>query len=288
MANRRYNGLMITAAMLRRIKFTLLFTGLTVATILVLWVSVRFVFLLWPGAEESAVLAAQPVATEVAVTAVSPPAASPPPLPTVTVPSPSSSAAVPAAEQVTAVSQQLAAPITPPPATNHQPANTDYQSPITGNPLPPQLIIPSLGINRIVKTAPVVAGQWDISQVESDFGWLQTTGANPGDELGITIVGHVTRPWPEIAGPLAELAFMKVGDEIIYRKDGTDYVYALEKFLKVDPQSVESLYVPDGAVLSLATCSSWNYVNFDYDERLIARARLVRSEPSPASLNLTR
>ncbi|HID51815.1 MAG TPA: sortase, partial [Anaerolineae bacterium] len=123
--------------------------------------------------------------------------------------------------------------------------------------------------------------QWDISQVESDIGWLQTTGEYPGDEQGMTFVGHVTRPWPEIAGPLAELAFMKPGDEIIYRKDGTDYVYALEKFLKVDPESVESLYVPDGDVLSLATCSTWNYVNFDYDERLIARARLIRTEPSP-------
>lgn len=127
----------------------------------------------------------------------------------------------------------------------------------------------------------MVEGQWDISQVESDIGWLQTTGEYPGDDQGMTFVGHVTRPWPEIAGPLAELAFMKPGDELIYRKDGTDYVYALEKFLKVDPQSVESLYVPDGDVLSLATCSTWNYVSFDYDERLIARFRLTRAEPSP-------
>ena len=271
---------MMTAVTPRRIKFTLLFAGLTAATILVLWVTVRFVLLLWPGAEESVALAAQPVVTEVAVTAV----------PTVvsTLPPPVVAISSPAVK----VSQPTPTPLVQSFAlVEDRPTDKTVALVPTSVPIPipksqdhfqyPQLIIPSLGINRVIRTVSVVEGQWDISQVASDFGWLQTTGEYPGDDQGMTFVGHVTRPWPEIAGPLAKMAFMKPGDEIIYRKDGTDYVYALEKFLKVDPQSVESLYVPDGDVLSLATCSTWNYVNFDYDERLIARARLIRTEPSP-------
>ncbi len=274
---------MVMTIIPQRIKFTLLFVGLAAATILVLWVTVRFALLLWSGPEESVVLAAQPIATEAAVTVV--PAiipTLPPPVAVVsssaeqagqlsplrTVQSPvlveGGVAEIAAESVVTAVS---------PPVSQ---AQSQFQ-------YPPQLIIPSLGVSRIIRTVPVIEGQWDISQVASDIGWLQTTGEYPGDEQGMTFVGHVTRPWPEIAGPLAKLAFMKPGDEIIYRQDGTDYVYALEKFLKVDPQAVESLYVPDGDVLSLATCATWNYVNFGYDERLIARARLIRTEPSPAT-----
>ncbi|HIP73054.1 MAG TPA: sortase [Anaerolineae bacterium] len=266
---------MMTAVTSRRIKFTLLFAGLTVATILILWVTVRFALALWPGTEESTVLAAQPVVTAV-----------PTMLPTL--PPPVVAASSPAAQ---ASHPTPTSPVQSFALVEDSPTDKTVESVPTAAPTPipqppiqsqyPQLIIPSLGINRVIRTVPVVEGQWDISQVESDIGWLQTTGEYPGDEQGMTFVGHVTRPWPEIAGPLAELAFMKPGDEIIYRKDGTDYVYALEKFLKVDPESVESLYVPDGDVLSLATCSTWNYVNFDYDERLIARARLIRTEPSP-------
>jgi sortase (surface protein transpeptidase) len=272
---------MMTAVISRRIKFALLFAGLTVATILVLWGTVRFALTLWPETEESTVLAAQPVVT--AVPAMLP--TLPPPVVSVSSPAAQTSQPTPASpiqsfalveDTPTDKTGELAPTIVPTPASQS-----------SGPSQFPQLIIPSLGINRVIRMVPVVEGQWDISQVESDIGWLQTTGEYPGDEKGMTFVGHVTRPWPEIAGPLAELAFMKPGDEIIYRKDGTDYVYALEKFLKVDPQSVESLYVPDGDVLSLATCSTWNYVSFDYDERLIARARLIRTEPSPAIAELS-
>ena len=263
--------------MKRQIKFAFLFTGLAAATVLTLWLAVRFVLLLWPGAEESVTLAAQPAAVAVQVTVGPSPAA---------VSASSSSLAAAALPPASAPTAPPARPDTAVPALPDSPITQSPDYPITQSPdyqLPPQLIIPSLNVNRIVKTVPVVAGQWDISQIESDFGWLQTTGEYPGDDWGMTIVGHVTRPWPEIAGPLAELAFMKPGDEIIYRQDGTDYVYALERFLKVDPESVESLYVPDGEVLSLATCAAWNYVSFNYDKRLIARARLVRAEPSPAT-----
>lgn len=272
---------MMTAVTSRRLKFALLFAGLTVATILILWVTVRFALVLWPGTEESTVLAAQPVVTAVptmlstlpppVVAASSPATQASQPTPTSPVQSFALVEDSPTDKTVESVPTTVATPI-PQPQIQSQ-----Y----------PQLIIPSLGINRVIRTVPVVEGQWDISQVESDIGWLQTTGEYPGDDQGMTFVGHVTRPWPELAGPFAKLAFMKAGDEIIYRKDGTDYVYALEKYLKVSPQSVQSLYVDEGDVISLTTCSNWNYASFDYDERLIARARLIRTEPSPAVADLS-
>jgi LPXTG-site transpeptidase (sortase) family protein len=126
----------------------------------------------------------------------------------------------------------------------------------------------------------VVEGQWNIAALESGIGHLETTGRHPGDDVGMTFIAHVTRPWPEIAGPFADLIFMQPGDEIIYRWQGIDYVYALESFARVKPEAVESLYVPDGDVITLATCDTWDFVNFGYEDRLLARARLVREEPT--------
>ncbi len=248
-----------TAVMSRRIKFIFIYAGLMAATVFVLWMTARFVLSLSPEPRETAVLAVQSTVV-MEVTAVSPT-----PLPTVP--------PMHTAQPVPSVTHQSFGLLPEPTATAVLPTPSP--------PPPPQLIIPSLEVSRTIKTVYVVDGQWDISVVESDIGWLQTTGKHPNDDQGMTFVGHVTRPWPEIAGPLADLMFMEMGDEIIYRYAGTDFVYALERYLKVDPQSVKSLYVDDGAVLSLTTCSNWNFADFQYDKRLIAQARLVRTEPAP-------
>ncbi len=249
-----------------RIKFAFIFTGLTIATFFVLWMTVRFVSSLSPAVEKTAVLPVRPVViTAVSTATTASPIITPPSIPA-SFPLPI--LATVSEDSVIDTRFELTPNITPTPLQKKQPTY-------------PQLIIPSLEISRVIKTVPVVDGQWDISQVASDIGWLQTTGAHPDDEQGMTFVGHATRPWPEIAGPLAELMFMEMGDEIIYRYDGTDYIYILERYLKVNPESVEKLYTNDGEMLSLTTCSNWNFTNFQYDKRLIAQARLVRTEPSP-------
>ncbi len=255
-----------TAVMSRRIKFIFIYAGLTAATLFVLWMTARFIMSLSPEPKGTAVSAIQPTAVMEGT------AVSPTPLPTVS--------PMHTAQPVPSVTHKSFDLPPEPTATAVPPTPFPSPSPSPSPPPPPQLIIPSLEVSRTIKTVYVVDGQWDISVVKSDIGWLQTTGEHPNDDQGMTFVGHVTRPWPEIAGPLADLMFMEMGDEIIYRYAGTDFVYALERYLKVDPQSVKSLYVDDGAVLSLTTCSNWNFADFQYDKRLIAQARLVRTEPS--------
>lgn len=97
----------------------------------------------------------------------------------------------------------------------------------------------------------------------------------------MTFTGHVTRPWPEIAGPFADLVFLKHGEEVIYRWQGVDYVYEVERIFRVDPRAVDLLYVPDGDKIVLVTCSGWDFVGREYAERLVTRATLVRTEPAP-------
>lgn len=144
------------------------------------------------------------------------------------------------------------------------------------------LIIPKLGVSQPVIPIFVRNGQWDISEIGSDIGHLETTGRYPYDSLAMTFTGHVTLPWPDIAGPFADLVFLEHNEEIIYRWDGTDYVYAVERIFRVAPSAVDFLYEQDGEMLILVTCSGWNFVDRAYDERLVTRAVLVREETSPA------
>lgn len=141
-----------------------------------------------------------------------------------------------------------------------------------------QLIIPSIGVNHIITNVPVVNGNWDISQLETQVGHLQTTGEHPGDNVAMTFIGHVTVPWPG-TGPFADLILLEHGEEIIYRWNGFDYVYEVSRILRVRPEDVHVLYHDDPNSIQLATCSGWNLLNREYGERLVTRATLVRVEP---------
>ncbi len=273
-----------TAVKRRKTGFAILFTGLTIFTLAFLVVLARFLILLIPVANERITLQAQPIVTinNQQLTVNSQHAS----------PIPNLQSPIPTLEQPTANNQQsiineepLVASPTQSPISNLQsptiPAPQPLSPPTPSPPPPAQLIIPSLGVSKTLAYIPVENGQWNLENLESGIGHLQTTGEHPGDDVGMTFVGHVTRPWPEIAGPFADLIFMKPGDEIIYRWDGFDYVYGLEGFARVKPEAVEYLYIEDGDVITLATCDTWDYVEWEYADRLLARARLLRKVPTP-------
>ena len=150
----------------------------------------------------------------------------------------------------------------------------------TAVPSIPYLIIPSLGVTQTIDAVPIVDGQWDISGLSTQVGLLDSTGTHPGDAYAMTFIGHVTLPWPGI-GPFADLILLEHGEEVIYRLNGTDYIYQVERIFRADPRAVDLLYVPDGEKIVLVTCSGWDFVGREYDERLVTRAVFVRAEPSP-------
>lgn len=143
------------------------------------------------------------------------------------------------------------------------------------------LIIPEIEVAQPIIPIFIRDGQWDISEIGGEIGHLESTGRHPHDELAMTFTGHVTLPWPDIEGPFANLIFLEHGEEIIYRWNGTDYIYEVERIFRVDPAAVDLLYQSEGNKLMLVTCSGWDFVGREYDERLVTRAVLVREEPSP-------
>jgi len=140
------------------------------------------------------------------------------------------------------------------------------------------LAIPRLGLHQAVMPIPVQDGQWDISNMVMEVGWLETTGTGPGDDLAMVLIGHVTLPGSGDPGPFYELPYLREGAEIHYREGDRLYIYRVEGKRHVDPENVAELYVPDGRKLLLVTCTNWNPIRRAYSERAVVEARLVRVE----------
>lgn len=151
-------------------------------------------------------------------------------------------------------------------------------------PSPTLLIIPSLGVSERVVEVPVRQGQWDVSELGTRVGRLETTGEEPGDDYAMSFVGHVTVPWPRV-GPFADLILLERGEEVIYRHGDVDYVYRVERILRVHPDYVQALYETDGNKILLATCSGWDFLGSGgYRQRLVTQAVLVRTEAAVSRL----
>jgi sortase (surface protein transpeptidase) len=150
----------------------------------------------------------------------------------------------------------------------------------TAPPAPPQLLIPSLGVASDIVPILVHDGQWDVSTLGTQVGLLQTTGAYPGDAMAMSFVGHVTLRSIG-AGPFVGLIRLHHGDEIIYRWQGTDYIYAIDLTYLVPPEAVHRLYVPNGDRIVVTTCSGWDFIGRQYEQRLVLQATLIRKTHTP-------
>ena len=187
------------------------------------------------------------------------------PVPTGT-PAPNPTQHPPTLQPPTRVQPTLAEPVDPPPSP------TPY--------VPPRLIVPALDLDRPVVPVLIKDGAWELEALTDDIGWLTTTGEQPGGDLAMTLAGHVNISLGR-SGPFLRLGELDPGDQVIYRRLGTDYVYAVVGQETVKPEDVQRLYVQDGEKLLLVTCSSWSYFWGHYALRIIVTTELVSTAPSP-------
>jgi LPXTG-site transpeptidase (sortase) family protein len=203
---------------------------------------------------------------------------------TATQPSPTSNVASPIATQVDET------PKAPPhtPSTTETPIviNTAVTKSVTlptATPepgLPDRLLIPKLNLDEAIVAVPIVDGEWDISDLGSQVGWLTTTGQQPGEAWAMAFVGHVSLE-NGTSGPFGYLWKLRVGAEIILQRDPIQYVYTVTEKRDVDADAVKDLYVADGNQIVLMTCDNWDFVNWRYTERLLVLAKLVEERPRP-------
>ena len=148
-----------------------------------------------------------------------------------------------------------------------------------------ELMIPALHIDEPLTPVRVEQGTWNVSDLGNRVGWLETTGAYPGDKQSMVVIGHVTLPYPPGGiGPFYFLEKLKQGDEIVYRTPNRVYLYQVEGPHYVSPDAIANLYRPDGNKLILVTCTGWDAITGQYVQRLLVEANLVRTEESSSNL----
>ena len=143
----------------------------------------------------------------------------------------------------------------------------------------PRLIIPKLSLESDIVKVPARNGEWDLTGLGHNVGWLETTGQKPGDILAMALVGHVTVTAADM-GPFADLWKLHLDDEVIYRTEDTDYVYRVKYKIDASPGETWRLYVKDSRQLLLVTCTGWDYAAWNYSQRLIVGAEEIAQRPA--------
>ncbi len=78
----------------------------------------------------------------------------------------------------------------------HTPTRSPQTTPLPTAAIPEtavrRLSIPALNLSKPVHPIPLENGIWNVAELGSDVGWLETTAVHPDDEQAMVFVGHMT------------------------------------------------------------------------------------------------
>ena len=143
---------------------------------------------------------------------------------------------------------------------------------------PARLQIPALNVDAVIQPIYLRAGVWDVDPLTEGVGWLESTGARPGADYAMTLIGHITLANAR-RGPFADLQHIPLGAEVVYLTATEAYVYAVRAKGRLTTEDVGQLYLPDGQSLLLLTCTDWDPATRTYAKRLLVRAELIEARP---------
>jgi LPXTG-site transpeptidase (sortase) family protein len=143
---------------------------------------------------------------------------------------------------------------------------------------PPRLQISSLNLDEPITIVPIRDGLWDLEHLGSELGWLSATGSHPEDKWAMVLAGHITLITGE-RGAFADLEQIDTGARLAYIWNGFEYLYEVRRKSRVAPDDVQAIFVPDGKVLLLMTCTDFDFLGHAYANRLLVRAELIEKRP---------
>jgi LPXTG-site transpeptidase (sortase) family protein len=145
------------------------------------------------------------------------------------------------------------------------------------------LEIPRLGLSMPITGVPIVEGEWDLTWLSSQAGYLEGT-TYPGQVGTSGITGHVTLA-DGAPGPFRYLEKLIWGDQVILHANGQRYIYEMRELRKVIPSDF-SIFKNDGYTwMTLVTCKDFAPLAQTYSYRTAVRAVLTRIEPdAPAAI----
>lgn len=137
------------------------------------------------------------------------------------------------------------------------------------------LEIPSLNVKSSIVGVPQTNGDWDVTWLGNDTGWLNGT-AFPTWNGNSVLTAHVTNA-SGLEGPFVALKSLRYGDQIIVHFGGVKYVYEVRNSRLVRPYSTGFAFesLPEHSYITLITCQGYNPLNDTYLFRRVVRAVLV-------------
>lgn len=145
------------------------------------------------------------------------------------------------------------------------------------------LEIPSIGVSMPIEGVPLIDGDWDVSWLVQQAGWLQGT-AFPSWQGNSVLTSHVTLA-DGTEGPFAQLGELAWGDQIIVHAYGTRFVYEVRQNRTVSPYNTTIFQHEDEAWLTLVTCKNYNETTETYTSRVAVRAVLILTEEEDTYFN---
>ncbi len=136
------------------------------------------------------------------------------------------------------------------------------------------LVIPSLAVEMPIVGIPLENGNWDVSWLGDNAGYLYGT-AFPTWQGNTALTGHV---WgaDNQPGPFYQLKTLSFGDKVQIRAWGMVYTYEVRENQIALPHRVSTvLQHEEYDWLTLLTCEFYNPFNGNYVFRRVVRAVLV-------------
>jgi LPXTG-site transpeptidase (sortase) family protein len=154
------------------------------------------------------------------------------------------------------------------PPTHPSPTKIPLQTAVT------RLRIPALKLNKPVRTIPLENGLWNVADLGSDVGWLETTAVQPDSEQAMVFVGHMTFANDNLLeqGAFADIPTLPYGTEVILETETGSHTYLIDFVRRVSPDDTDALYQGSGSTILLLTCADWNPQQGIYENRLLVRA----------------
>ena len=136
------------------------------------------------------------------------------------------------------------------------------------------LEIPRLGVQMPIVGVPQTAGEWDVSWLGNQAGWLNGS-AFPTWAGNSVLTGHVWNA-DNTAGPFRYINMLWWGDKVIVHAWGGQYIYEVRSVEQVRPNDTAAMMKHQTLPwVTLVTCRGYDQASNSYEFRVLVRAVLI-------------
>jgi LPXTG-site transpeptidase (sortase) family protein len=141
------------------------------------------------------------------------------------------------------------------------------------------LEIPSLDLQAAIVAVPLGPQGWALDWLSHQIGYLEGT-AFPGRPGNSVLTSHVVLS-DGAPGPFHRIEELSWDDEIIVHAFGQRLVYLVRDVERVDPDELSAISHEERSWVTLLTCGRYDPETQSYAQRVVVRAVLASTSPSP-------